>query len=106
MTADDIKAWAGVVIAAGAWVYTWFTARSKDNAARIDKLEGKVEDHSGRLQAVEQELHHLPDKDRFHGLELAISDIKGQLSAMTEATEAVGRTARRVEDYLLKRSGE
>lgn len=98
MSLSDAKDLVGVIgglIGVVAMVYAWLTARSKVNSEHVSDL-------LVRVQAIEADFRHMPSKDTVHGLELAISEIKGDIHAMSEAFSAVQRTAQRIENYLLR----
>ncbi|MDQ0454703.1 DUF2730 family protein [Rhizobium paknamense] len=73
---------------------------------RITKVEGTLIEHDRRVQAVEGELKHMPDKETVQKLQLDMAEMKAQLTAMVKATEATERATRRVEDFLLKRGAD
>ena len=92
--AKDLVGVAGGLIGIIAMVYAWLIARSKVNAEHVSDL-------LTRVQSIEADFRHIPSKDTVHGLELSISEIKGDIHAMSEAFSAVQRTAQRIENYLL-----
>lgn len=68
------------------------------------KANGKtLADHEKRIQAVETELRHLPDRAMVHDLQLTLKDIQIEMASIKAATEQSTRTSRRVEEYLLKK---
>jgi len=103
---ENVKAWAGIVAAVlsiASLIYTWITARSRQNETQIRKQEEKLVEHDRRIQSVESELDHLPNKDEITGLRLAISEVSGRLGRMEESNAGLVRGVRRIEDYLLKK---
>lgn len=58
-----------------------------------------------RLAQVEVRLEQLPDKDSVHRLDIAVTEIRGKIDTQGEALKAVGATASRVEEFLLKAAG-
>ncbi len=109
MTPDDLRAWLSVIatlIAIGTAVYAWLSARSKGNEKQLAELQKEMGKLSRRVDHVETELTHLPDKDAVHDLQLAVTRVEGTISTMAEAFKAIERTTRRVEDYLIKKGGD
>lgn len=70
----------------------WDTAKKNHEGLR-DEVREALKSHDRRLQKVENELMHLPTKDDFHMLSLAVEGVKTEL-------ESVTRTVRRIDDYL------
>ncbi len=68
------------------------------------ELAKKVEDHATRLQHVENELQHLPDKDAVNELKIAIAELKGTVGGLTDKIGAVGKTVDRIDTYLSRKS--
>jgi len=102
---DDLKSWLGPVatlLAMANLIYTWITARSRVNEAKIDGHDTKLTEHDRRIQRVENELGHLPNKDEVAGLRLAIAEVSGRLGRMEQSNEGLVRAVRRIEDYLMK----
>lgn len=111
---DVIKEWAGliaVLMAVGTGMFTWFTASGrnamealkshrKDQHDQDKATNSTLAEHDRRIQAVESELKHLPDKDSVVELKIAIADLKGTVGAMGESMGSISRTVHRIDDYL------
>lgn len=67
------------------------------HAIRIDRIED-------RTASVEGEMRHLPDKQTTHRLELAISDMRGEMRAMGEKLSPVAAIADRLQEFLLEQA--
>ncbi len=78
------------------WVFHSVTARSKDNSHIIEAMQA-------RLMRVENELKHIPSKDEMHQMQIRTSEIQGVIKVIDERTQSLGRTVKRIEDYLLKK---
>lgn len=103
---DAVKDWlslAALLISVGGVVYAWLTAASKANTGALSQVNAKIADHAARVAAVEFELKHLPDKESVHRLELAMADMKGQLSTLSSASDGTHRALLRMEDFLMNR---
>jgi chromosome segregation ATPase len=66
-------------------------------------MQKKLTEHDRRIQFVEGEMKHLPDKDGLHKQQLEITEMRGDIGVIKKSIETTERTARRVEEYLLKR---
>ncbi|WP_024324301.1 DUF2730 family protein [Sinorhizobium medicae] len=105
MIEETMRIWSGPIASALAVIsiiYTWLTARSKANEGKINSHERKLTEHDRRIQALEGEVKHLPDKDEFNELRISIEQVKGGLGRLEESHSGVSRVVRRIEDYLMK----
>ena len=59
---------------------------------------------TGRIQAVETELKHLPDKDTVNELKLSLVELKGTVSTLSESMGSVSRTVHRIDDWLREKN--
>ena len=99
MTPADMLPWLSVislVISIGTSVTIFLTSGAKTTAV-------KVTDHEARLQKIESELPHLPNKENVHKQQLDISEMKGEIGIIKKSIESTERTTRRVEDFLMTR---
>lgn len=71
---------------------------------RLLPLEKCAIDHDRRVQRVEDELKHLPDKDSVLELRLALSELKGTVNTLGETVGSVSRTVHRIDDYLRQKA--
>jgi len=103
------------IIAIGTAAYTFLTSGAKQTAAdltnhkkvvseQLAAFDKKNAEHDRRIQAVEGELKHLPDKDMVTDLRLALAELKGNVGALTGEMGSIARTVRRIEDYLQERT--
>tara|TARA_R110002020_G_scaffold34066_35_gene103973 strand:- start:9181 stop:9528 length:348 start_codon:yes stop_codon:yes gene_type:complete len=70
----------------------------------LETSDKKLIEHDRRIQAVEAELKHLPDKDTVNDLKLSLVELKGTVSAMSESMGSVSRTVHRIDDWLREKS--
>nr|WP_239032597.1 DUF2730 family protein [Leisingera sp. MMG026] len=96
------------VLSIGAIVYAFFANRSKGNDARFAVGSKRMDEHDLQIQALKQTVDAMPGKEDMHRLELAMSDVSGELKAigvhMTAQGDVLKRFANvqtRLEDYLL-----
>ena len=105
MTPAEAKDWLGVaalLISVSGAFYAWLTRGSKDNSEQIGKLDSRMDDMSTRLQSVEHELKHMPDRETISDLRVSVEGLKAGLNAMGSQTQTMAASVRRIEDYLLK----
>lgn len=102
-------------ISVGTVIYVWLTAGSKKTATdlsahkteinkQLSEIAEDLEDHSSRIQAIEIGMHHLPDRDMVHGLQLTLKDIQIEMAAIKASAEQSTRISRRMEEYLIENS--
>lgn len=117
MMLDVVKEWsslAATLISLGTMVYVFLTASAKKTATDLDrykksngeKLDGLLTvtaSHASRLQALEQELEHLPNKAMVHDVQLTLKDIQIEMASLKALTEQATRTSQRVEGWLVER---
>ncbi|EFO31660.1 conserved hypothetical protein [Roseibium sp. TrichSKD4] len=84
---------------------SWITRGSKANAVSIAKLEAEHNDLCGRVSELEGVIHNQPTKDDFHKLEMAITEMNGKVATVSTELAAVGRIAKRIDDFLLTKGG-
>jgi hypothetical protein len=111
---EELRQWAGPIgamIAIAVTVWSWLTSGEKRVAAdlvehrkaqaeRDKEVDDAIVGLASRLQAVEQEMRHLPDKDSVVGLQLAMAELKGTIGRLDESLGSVQRTVLRIDDYL------
>lgn len=139
---EEVKGWAGLVsilLSIGAVIYAWLTAGSKQakddiaalnvdikadreraeearalQANRINEALQSIED---RLLRVESDLTHLPGRDQWHGLQLAIERLTGKMETLDmrmtgrmdtldERLKPVQASSARIVNILLEKAGE
>lgn len=101
----NVKDWLSVFatgIALGSLLYTWLTARSRTNGETIANHERKLIEHDRRIQKVENEVDHLPNKDDFNQLELKLEKNHGLLGRMEAEYKGLHDAVKRIENFLLK----
>ncbi|RWE48555.1 MAG: hypothetical protein EOS79_08455 [Mesorhizobium sp.] len=99
----------------GTVVYTVMTSGAKKTAGDLEShkkateerwgvLDKLLDDHGSRIQSIEGEMKHLPDKDMVHQLQMTMKDIQIEMANVKAETQAAARTSRRVEEFLLDRA--
>jgi len=93
---------ASFFIAIGVGVYTWAMSRDKATQTEIKELHTEKDEIKDRLTAIEKDIEYLPDRDSLHRTDLAIAEMKGDISTMAESFKGIARTVRLVDDFLRK----
>ncbi|RVJ42364.1 DUF2730 family protein [Sinorhizobium medicae] len=107
MTPADISQYLGVVLGGIALLghaKGYFSSGEKALGTRLEKTEKALIEHDRRIQRVEDELKHLPDKDTVMELKLALAELKGTVNALGETVGSVSRTVHRIDDYLRQKA--
>ncbi|PZU15680.1 MAG: DUF2730 domain-containing protein [Shinella sp.] len=76
------------------------TKDQKTQSVSIERHESKLTDHDRRIQTVENELKHLPDKDTVNELRVAMTRMAGDVGILSESMGSISRTVHRIDDYL------
>lgn len=75
------------IITLGTLIKNNLTSGEKELVAKSVKAESKLVEYDRRIQALESELKHLPDRGTTHRLELSLAEIAGRLNTI-EAAQA------------------
>jgi len=97
----EVLAIATFAVSLGSGLYTWVTTRDKATQREIKDVQDKVHEVEKRVGRAESEMAHLPDKESLHRVELAVSEVRGDLRSMLESWAPVQRTVTRLEEYLM-----
>ncbi|SFM36022.1 Protein of unknown function [Pleomorphomonas diazotrophica] len=95
---EELRIWAGpaaALLSMATAVWVLLTSPTKAVSSRVDDI-------SVRLAKVENDLAHLPDTETFHQLALSVSEMRGDLKALTAHVESAAATSDRLEQWLLK----
>lgn len=98
MPVSDFKDWLSVfsiAVSLGTIVYAWLTRTGREAHDKVEKLEDRV-------SRLEGEFNHLPDRDSVHRMELSLSELRGELKAMSERLTPVSAIADRLQEFLLE----
>ncbi|TIW27751.1 MAG: hypothetical protein E5V63_08135 [Mesorhizobium sp.] len=103
------------LLSIGTVVYTVMTSGAKKTASDLEThkrvaeerwniLDGALDAHASRIQSIEGEMKHLPDKDMVHQLQMTMKDIQIEMANVKAETQAATRSSRRIEEFLLDRA--
>ena len=82
----------------------FFGSGEKTLGARMEKAEAKLIEHDRRVQAIEGEMRHLPDRDSAHRLELTMEKISGRLDTLDERLKPIAATSDRLHELLMEQA--
>ncbi|CZT36375.1 hypothetical protein GA0004734_00033740 [Rhizobium sp. 9140] len=79
---------------------------------RADKVEAKLIEHDRRIQAIENDMKHIPDKETTHRMEMTMMTIvsrldkqdavlEGRFSSMDEKLKPIQAIGERLNDVLI-----
>lgn len=94
------------IITLGTLLKNMLSSGEKQLAASLDKAVDKLIEHDRRIQAVESELKHMPDRDTTHRLEIALEKMSGRLDTMVETLKPIRETTRRMDELMLDQAKE
>ncbi len=102
--AAPIVAFVLSVIALGTQIKSILSSGEKKIEERVTKLETKLVEHDRRVQTVENEMKHLPDRETAHNLQISMERIAGRLDTMDERLRPIAATNHRLQEYLLEQA--
>ncbi|WP_160009802.1 DUF2730 family protein [Rhizobium sp. 18055] len=96
-------------------IRTILSAGEKKLDERLSKAESKLVEYDRRIQALENEIKHLPDRDTTHRIEMTMAQIMGRLdaqdatlagrfSAMDERLKPIQAIGERLQDVLIEQA--
>lgn len=107
MNAESLDLWLKIIVSAlsvGAITFSWLTSRSAANTKQLQTLHERDEQQEKRIQRLESDIAHLPDKETVHRIELSVEQMRGDIHGMREGFKAVERTAVRIDEYFMDRA--
>lgn len=104
---QDVLTWGALIAAGGSLVAVakfWMdigAAMASVAAVRVEAVAcvGQIDILKGKVTAIETSLRYLPDQEQAHRLEIAMVELKSQVTALAQR---VGQLA----DQLEKRNGD
>ena len=88
-------------------VYTWWRTRDRNVDDRFKGVDERfklgserMDRHDTRLNSMEQTLRGLPVKEDMHALQLAMSEMKGEMKAMATAMTGTNSLMERLENVV------
>lgn len=114
MTVDEIAKYLALALSSITFVgylKSFFSSGEKTIAADLKKVDARLEvtelkvaDHGSRLQTVENDMQHLPNREAFHRLELNMAGLSGHIEALKEQLKPIDTLSRRLQEILLEQA--
>lgn len=82
----------------------WLSSGEKALGEDITAAKKTLVDHDRRIQAIEGEIKHLPDRETTHRMELAMSEINGKLNVMAERLKPIEAIGERLQETLMEQA--
>ncbi|MGY5789067.1 Clp protease len=111
-----LKDWAAIIlamIAIAGHLKGFFSSGEKELATALGTIATQraedrktLIDHDRRIQSIESEMKHLPDREAAHRLEMAMEKISSRLDVITERLKPIEATNERLNELLLERAGQ
>ncbi|NBN76797.1 DUF2730 family protein [Microvirga tunisiensis] len=107
MTPSEISQYLGLVLAVIALLghaKGYFSSGEKALSGRVEKMASTQDSHERRIQWIEGELKHLPDRDAQHRMELQLTEMKGMFAAMDERLRPIVAISERMHELMLEQA--
>ena len=69
---------------------------------KLDRAQAGAKEHDRRIQAVENELKHLPTGEEFADLQVAMARVEGDVKRIEEGVGTITRVVNRIDDHMRK----
>lgn len=83
-------------------VYTWITARSRVNGEEIKVLRERSQEHDRRIDRIEKDIEHLPDRNHAHSMQVELAQMRGEIQLLAERLKPVAAISERLQEFLLE----
>lgn len=83
-----------------------FTSGERKLDERVAKVETKLIEHDRRIQKVEGEIDHLPDRDSQQRMEVQLTEMNGRFAMLEERLKPIASTSIRLQEFLLEQARE
>ena len=75
-----------------------------ENRVQLAAMNSKLTEHDRRVQTLESEMKHMPDRDTAHRLEMAMVTIAGRLDTLDEKLKPIAATNERMNELLVEQA--
>jgi hypothetical protein len=111
LSLTPLVAWVGafaLILSFGTNIWNIIGSSARKNGARIEEMGKRLDQTDNRLNSLEHTLRGMPGKDDIHGVQVALSEMRGDLRVMqasmignTEIMKRLETIVTRHEDHLL-----
>ncbi len=109
MTPAEISQYFAIALAALALLghaKGYFSSSEKEVDARLDRHGEDLKAHDRRIQTIENEMKHLPDRDSQHRIELNMEKINGRLDTLNETLKPIKANGEMLNQLLIEQAKE
>lgn len=78
----------------------------KELDVRLKAAEAKLIEHDRRVQTIEGEMKHLPDRDAQHRMELQLAEMNGKFGALEERLRPIAQVSIRLQEFMLEQANK
>lgn len=78
----------------------------KELDVRLKAAEAKLIEQDRRLQTIEGEMKHLPDRDAQHRMELQLAEMNGKFAALEERLRPIAQVSIRLQEFMLEQANK
>lgn len=78
----------------------------KELGVRLKAVETKLIEHDRRVQTIEGEMKHLPDRDAQHRMELQLAEMNGKFAALEERLRPIAQVSIRLQEFMLEQANK
>lgn len=84
----------------------YFSSGEKTLTARVEKAEAKLVEYDRRIQSIEGEMKHLPDREAQHRMELQLAEMNGKFAALEERLRPIAQVSIRLQEFMLEQANK
>ncbi|WP_435656067.1 DUF2730 family protein [Brucella pituitosa] len=92
------------IIAIAGHAKGWINSGEKQIKDAVADHNAKLTEHDRRVQTLENEIKHLPDRDSQHRMELALAQMNGRFAALEEKLKPIAATSERLHELLMEQA--
>ena len=78
----------------------------KELDVRLKAVEAKLIEQDRRVQTIEGEMKHLPDRDAQHRMELQLAEMNGKFAALEERLRPIAQVSIRLQEFMLEQANK
>ncbi|MDO9639670.1 MAG: DUF2730 family protein [Pseudotabrizicola sp.] len=86
----------------GSVIWMVFSGPSRRNSSKLDDHTARLDRMDQRVASVEQTLRSMPGKDDIHQVQLALSDMRGDLKNMQTSMDGNMKIMQRLETIVIR----
>ena len=107
MSPAEVSAYIGVALGAIALLghlKGWINSGEKQLKDDVVSHTEKLTAHDRRIQSIENEMKHLPDRKAQHRMELSLTEMNGRFAALEEKLKPIAATSERLHELLMEQA--